>query len=450
MRRRLLLMVLAVTLLTVGAIVVLVSVASTAAVYTAWQVRADDTARVTAAAIASSSSVGRTTTATLNALTRDAAELTVHLPDGRTVTTGPYDPDNSFVAVATNDGVTVTAAIPKDTATAQIRRVVETLVAAVLVAMAIGMAGAWWYSRRLTEPLLHFVQTADLLASGDRRRVGTRYGIAELDAVAEVLDRSIDSFNTVLEAERRLTVDASHQLRTPLTALSLRLEEIASTDELDVAHTEAALALEQVERLAGVSEHLVAIARGSRAAPVVPFDVDRLVRAALAEWSASFRSQHREVRSTGSTGLVARASFGAQSQVIATLLENSLVHGTGTATVLTRETGDWVVLEVHDEGPGIERGMAAAVFERGVTGPASPGSGLGLALARTLAAADGGRLELLSVAPAVFALFLPAGESVEPDGRTTAEQRPAGQPETPERTSAVRSTSGSSRKTHLR
>lgn len=450
MRRRLLVMVLAVTALTVGAAVVLEAVAMTAAVYSTWQVRADDTARVASAAIAASPGAGTTTAATLRALTRDSAELTVHLPDGGTITTGPYDVDDSFIGVATTDGVTVTAAIPRVAAVENISRIMQTIVAAVLVAMVIGMAGAWWYSRRLTEPLMHFVRTADLLSTGDRRTLGTRYGIAELDAIAEVLDRAVDNFNSVLEAERRLTVDASHQLRTPLTALSLRLEEIASTDDLEVVRAEATLALDQVERLAGVSEHLVALARGSRATPVAPFDVDQLVRAALREWSASFRAQRRAVHAIGSARLVAVGSFGAQSQVLATLLENSLVHGSGTATVLTRATGDWVVIEVRDEGPGIARGRAPAVFERGVTGPASTGNGLGLALARTLAAADGGRLELLSAAPAVFALFLPAGEVAEPDDGVLVPERVSPQPEMPVRTSSVRSTSDVSRNTHLR
>lgn len=421
MRRRLLVMVLSVTTLTVGAAVVLMALAMSAGVYSAWQVRADDTARVAAGAISASAGAGPTTTATLRALTRDSAELTVRLPDGRTVTTGPYDPNASFVGVATTDGVTATAAIPKAAATSMISRIVAIIVAAVLVAMVIGMAGAWWYSRRLTEPLLAFVHTAELLSTGDRRTLGTRYGIAELDAIAQVLDRSVDSFNAVLEAERRLTVDASHQLRTPLTALSLRLEEIASTDDLQVARAEAALALEQVERLAGVCEHLVALARGSRTAPVAPFQVDRLVRAALGEWTESFHARSRTVRAVGVPGLVAVGSFGAQSQVVATLLENSLVHGTGTATVLTRTTGDWVVVEVRDEGPGIEARTAPAVFERGITGTASAGNGLGLALARTLAAADGGRLELLNAAPAVFALFLPAESGGAAAGRSVGD-----------------------------
>jgi signal transduction histidine kinase len=440
-------MVLSITTLTVGATAIIVLLLTSGSVYTGWQARADDTARVTAAAIATSASLGEDTTPqTLTALTRDSAELTVHLPDGRVVTTGPYDPASAFIGTASSGAVTVTAAIPKDEAVKVIRELEQTLAVAVLVAMALAVAGAWWYSRRLTEPLLQFAKTADLLSTGDRRTLGRRYGIAELDAVAEVLDRAIDSFNGVLEAERRLTVDASHQLRTPLTALSLRLEEIAATDDLEVARLEAALALDQVTRLASVAEHLVAMARGSRVAPIRPFAVDRLVSAALTEWSASFRSQGRQVVREGATGLVACGTFGAQSQVLATLLENSLVHGTGTATVLTRSTGDWVVIEVRDEGAGIEQLVAPTVFERGVTGQASPGNGLGLALARTLAAADDGRLELLSATPAVFALFLPAGEPLEEQDRAGL---PVGVGQRT-RTASLRSASSGSRNTHLR
>ena len=132
-----------------------------------------------------------------------------------------------------------------------------------VAAFALGMAGAWFYSRRLTNPLRDLAHAAERLSTGDRRKVGKRYGIAELDAVAEVIDRGVESFNQVLEAERRLTLDASHQLRTPLTALSLRLEEIIASDDLEMARDEATQALGQVERLAGVSEHLVAVARGA-------------------------------------------------------------------------------------------------------------------------------------------------------------------------------------------
>ncbi len=95
---------------------------------------------------------------------------------------------------------------------------------------------------------------------------------------------------------------------------------------------------------------------------------------------------------------------GAVAQVLATLIENSLMHGAGTVALRTRVIGNQVVVEVTDEGPGVDEALGSRVFERTVSGHNS--TGLGLAVARDLAEADGGRLELLQQLPPVFALFL--------------------------------------------
>jgi hypothetical protein len=93
-------------------------------------------------------------------------------------------------------------------------------------------------------------------------------------------------------------------------------------------------------------------------------------------------------------------------------LENALHHGGGTVVIRRRTTGTTpggsVVIEVSDEGPGIPEELGARVFERAVSGRS--GTGLGLALARDLAEAGGGRLELISRRPATFAVFLPRVE----------------------------------------
>jgi signal transduction histidine kinase len=103
---------------------------------------------------------------------------------------------------------------------------------------------------------------------------------------------------------------------------------------------------------------------------------------------------------------VALATPNGLSQVLATLIENSLVHGAGTVTVSTRSTGISLVVEVTDEGPGVPPELGARIFERSVSG--RRGTGLGLAVARELAESDGGRLELVQQKPPVFALFLSA------------------------------------------
>ncbi|CAM5389206.1 Signal transduction histidine-protein kinase/phosphatase MprB OS=Streptomyces albaduncus OX=68172 GN=FHS32_006248 PE=4 SV=1 [Streptomyces griseoloalbus] len=80
------------------------------------------------------------------------------------------------------------------------------------------------------------------------------------------------------------------------------------------------------------------------------------------------------------------------------------MHGGGTVALRTRVTGNQVVIEVTDEGPGVPAELGARIFERAISGRNS--TGIGLAVARDLAEADGGRLELLQQHPAVFALFL--------------------------------------------
>ena len=150
---------------------------------------------------------------------------------------------------------------------------------------------------------------------------------------------------------------------------------------------------------------VVSLSRGQSDDPE-PVQVDELVSAQITEWAPAFDAAERRLRRAGARGLVVWAMPGAQAQALATLIENSLVHGEGTTTIRTRAAGAWSVIEVGDEGPGVPEELGQRVFDRHVSG--SQSSGLGLALARTLVVAAGGRLELVSARPAVFAMFLPA------------------------------------------
>jgi signal transduction histidine kinase len=190
----------------------------------------------------------------------------------------------------------------------------------------------------------------------------------------------------------------------------MRLEEIVDTDDPGTVKEEATIALTQVERLTSVVQRLLTNARESRrSASVVPVDVDAVLRQQLREWRPAFQGARRVMRFGGERQLTALATPGALAQVLSTLLENSLMHGAGTVTVTTRSSGTSVVLEVSDEGPGVPSELGNRVFERAVSGRAS--TGLGLAMARELAEADGGRLELSQQRPPVFSVFLTSGQS---------------------------------------
>lgn len=270
------------------------------------------------------------------------------------------------------------------------------IVAAVLLAVR--------QANRLASPLTDLAETAERLGSGDPRPRHKRYGVPELDRVADVLDASAERIARMLTAERRLAADASHQLRTPLTALSMRLEEITLTDDPDNVKEEATIALTQVERLTDVVERLLTNARDPRTGSAVTFDLDEVIKQQLEEWRPAYRSAGRAIVSSGKRHLQAVGTPGAVAQVLAALIENSLMHGGGTVALRTRVTGNQAVVEVTDEGPGVPTDLGARIFERTISGRNS--TGIGLAVARDLAEADGGRLEMLQAQPPVFGLFL--------------------------------------------
>ena len=121
-------------------------------------------------------------------------------------------------------------------------------------------------------------------------------------------------------------------------------------------------------------------------------------------------------------GLLARATPARLREAVGALVDNALRHGGGTITVSARTGEGTVVIEVADGGPGVPAELAPHVFDRGVSGDSS--TGLGLALARALVEADGGRLELSCPRPATFAIFLPVPKA----DRVTVPTRPAGGP----------------------
>jgi signal transduction histidine kinase len=273
-----------------------------------------------------------------------------------------------------------------------------------VVAVLVGLLVANRRARALLEPLDELAVRAERFGSGDARIEALDCGIPELDRIADVLAHSADEFTRNLAAERDFAADASHQLRTPLTALLMRLEEIAATPDLEVAKEEARIGIDQVERLSRVVADLMARGRAASTSGAA-VSLDSVLASLQREWQAAFASARRSIRVHGERGLQVRATPVALGQMLSTLIENALVHGAGTVDVAARRSGPSVVVAVGDEGPGIPASIAPHIFERAVS---STGSGLGLTLARDLAEANGGRLDLVSRKPATFALFLSA------------------------------------------
>src|SRR5215468_3867147 len=346
----------------------------------------------------------------------DAEDAARSLPDryvsitqdgGQSYHTGTLPPRGSAIigrAVTRDFRVTVEA----DRAVSNERGKLALVISLAGLAVAVAVALAIIQARRLTRPLQELAEAAGRLGSGEAGPLGRRYGIAELDQVAEGLDGSAERISELLAAEREFAADASHQLRTPLTALSMRLEEIlAAADQPEVVHEEGTAALLQAERLTEVVSQLLGRTNRSAAGPrPAQVSVDDVVAQQVVEWDPAFRRRNRKLEVSGEKNLAAHVTSGTLSQLIATLLDNALVHGAGTVGIRTSLTPKSVVIEVRDSGRGVRGDLAPRIFERNVSGKPG-GTGLGLALARSIAAAEGGQVVLVRPRPAVFAIFLP-------------------------------------------
>jgi signal transduction histidine kinase len=335
------------------------------------------------------------------------ARVTVSLPDGEQLTYGE-DPREPAIVKAgeTDNRAWVSFEVSAWGIYVQAAQVVALVIVAGVVAIGAGIAMAVWQANRLSAPLVYLAASAEQLGSGQVRPSLEPSGVEEIDLVAAELARSADRLAGRLAAERQFAQDASHQLRTPLTALSMRLEEIMLTSDDDAVVEEARVSLEQVERLVHVVDDLLTTSRRAQGGTTEAVALVDVVTQQYEEWADTFAQAGRELVVDVEPGHRVLATPGALAQVIATLLENSLKYGDGTTTVRSRPSGPKgaVALEVSDEGPGVADEFAPRIFDRGATTGGS--TGLGLALARDLVAADGGRLELAQRRPPVFRVFL--------------------------------------------
>lgn len=345
----------------------------------------------------------------LLAVPQDGIEITLTWPGQSTMRAGPNIGSDAITqSAALSDKGTVRlseAAAPMRNLQAEVAVFVVLLV---VLSISTGTVVATVTARRLTEPMRHVADRAIRLGAGDFRPDGSRYGVPELDLVADALDTSASALALLVQRERELVGDVSHQLRSRLTALQLRLETLAVESNQETAE-DAAAALDQAERLAQVLDELLAAASAARSAEAQPINLAVRLPAMVAEWRELLRGNGRTLKLRVPEGLLARATPGRLRESLGVLLDNSLRYGTGTVTVAARRGEGMVLIEVSDAGPGVPDELAAHVFERGVSGGGS--TGVGLALARALVDADGGRLELAVLRPPTFALFLPVAKA---------------------------------------
>jgi signal transduction histidine kinase len=347
------------------------------------------------------------------------SELQLAVPsNGRLVVQQPGQPERRIgVNVGENPvsqslpfgiGGAITLEEPRSAMLAQQIQATLVVLGLVLLSVAAGTVVATVTARRLAEPLSGVADRAARLGAGDFRSAPRRHGIPELDRVSDVLDTSAAALSELVQRERELVGDVSHQLRSRITALQLRLDELAAHPDPD-ARREAVAALEQTEKLSAVLDDLLEAARAARAAGAELMDLREGLAPVVEEWRPTLRTAGRGLKVRLPDGLLTRVTPARIREAVGALLDNALRHGEGTVSLTARAVEGSLVIEVADGGAGVPEDLVPHVFDRGVSGRSS--TGLGLALARALVEADGGRLELSRMRPALFTIFLPAARA---------------------------------------
>ncbi len=222
----------------------------------------------------------------------------------------------------------------------------------------------------------------------------------EIRPLVEAVNGALERLSRAYAAERRLTADAAHELRTPLAVLNLRLQRARLTGTTDWPAVERELA--QMGRLV---DQLIDLARKEslsheRQAEVMPIvNLSRLVREAAAQVLPLMEAQGRRLEVDVPDSVQLRGRADDLRDMVRNLLDNALVHGQGTvgARIVPPTAGSGLVtIEVGDQGPGVPAGQEDSIFERfHRLNAQAPGSGLGLAIVRQVARSHGGDARFL-------------------------------------------------------
>jgi len=285
-------------------------------------------------------------------------------------------------------------------------------VAALLAATLLGFALARWVSR----PLAGLDSAARRLADGDLAiRAVVDSGPPELRRLGTTFNTMAGRLEALVHGNRAMIADVSHQLRTPLAALRLRLDLLAADTDPATGH-ELAGAQEELARLSRLVDGLLAVARAENVVPVpAAVDVAEVARERVVAWHpvADDRGITLEATGGGRAGGPGRAPVlawigeGHLEQILDNLIANALeaLSAGGRVIVTTAATAAGAQITVADDGPGMSAEDRERAFLRFTTSNPN-GTGLGLAIVHRLVTSNGGTARLAETPGGGLTVFL--------------------------------------------
>jgi signal transduction histidine kinase len=328
--------------------------------------------------------------------TRQAAQPSVYTPEDYVLVAGPVRKDSG-----TGKGNVGTVVLARPTAAVEQRiTVLWSLIAAVslaglLAAAAVAIGLARWVSR----PLGDLEAAAARLGDGNLNARSPEAGPSEVRSLAANFNLMAARLEALVHSNLATMADVSHQLRTPLAALRLRLELLAQ-DSDDAVAAELAGAQEEIGRLSRLVNGLLAIARAENiTATPVAVAVDAVISNRAAAWRPAADEQGITISAAELEQTEARIGDGQLEQILDNLLANALdALGSGGRIMITaRSAGDRVQITVADDGPGMGPEQKRLAFRRFASSTAG-GTGLGLAIVNRLVVSSGGSAVLSDTA----------------------------------------------------
>jgi signal transduction histidine kinase len=327
---------------------------------------------------------------------------------GRTV--WPWQHAALTVAVPVSTGGEVTGALITLSPTGRVRSDVLrgwlAMAGGGLAAYALFSLVALALARWLLRPVARLDDAAHRISDGALdTRVPSAIGPPELRRLVHSFNTMADDLADALARQRAFVAQAGHQLRNPLTALRLRVEELGAFIAEPTGLDEHRLALEETERLRRILDGLLALARAERGRySFETVDAAATADERVAGWQPLATERGITLRRTGVSHARARAVTTAVGQALDALIDNALKFAGRHATVVVdvATEPDAIEISVTDDGPGLDeddRGRATERFWRAAHVQNVDGSGLGLPIATVLVEASGGRLDLLAAQP---------------------------------------------------
>ena len=266
------------------------------------------------------------------------------------------------------------------------------------IVLLLGLVAGALIAQQIARPIRRLDAAARRVADGDLDTTVAVEGSTEQRSLARAFNEMTGRIKRLLRVQQDFVADASHQLRTPLTGLRLRLEGLAErfrgqppvASELDAA-------MGEIDRLSLIVDELLILSRaGEHELPGERIDLHAAVERAASRWRAAAAEHGIELELAGGAGGEGWCAGPDLERALDSLIENALTYSrAGSSVVLEAAPGRIAVL---DEGPGLAPGEEEMVFERFSRGSAgrqgAKGTGLGLAIARELARQWGGEVRL--------------------------------------------------------